>query len=635
METIENYFNLYVESIPDNRGKIKTITFVACNQKEILKYFNYIKQSQYGYKPFGNQQIEVVVPELFYIFDFSKTNNPSPKRNKEGYKEEVRLRHKRLPDYLSVFRELGDNVTSNFGIHLEDYVKSQDLDLLTQEYTTSTITTPEGESEPEQDEKGLLAESMASIQGKSNLNAKAEIETPPLFPTEFKGSIVDSKTEPSFRVEKVAQVFARHIENLKDENGQMVGVFGQWGRGKTYFIDKVFENFKSESSSPFIIIKFQAWKYQQMPSIWAYLFETFIAEYLKVGGYKKWIRIFKLSVERNGHWKTWIWPLIGVILGLLAIFLTPAIKNASTIEISIKIAGITGTILIAIEKVSSILKKIENPAITIFNSITKVPSFKSALGIQAEIQKELISLIISWGKYLKSKRILLFVDDLDRCAEGKIIEIIDSLRVILDDEAIKKQVLILIALDENKLEKAISKKYENLFSSKELPKIVGEYMDKLFISAIKLYPISFDEREEFVRKLAAQINSEKLSIESKKTTIDVIPTPISTTAQIPDPMQASEVPKSNENLEDVEVTLLQVKIKLAKKDLTPRQIRILIYRYLLARNLWIEFYGILNWESEEAIDEIMRYSNLNNQDSTAQTTINGDMSKIARMVVAY
>ena len=227
------------------------------------------------------------------------------------------------------------------------------------------------------------------------------------------------------------------------------------------------------------------------------------------------------------------------------------------------------------------------------------------MGVQAEIQKELKNLIKAWSKKFNNKRILLFVDDLDRCSENQIIEIIDSLRVILDDELITKHILILVALDEKKLEKAISKKYENLFTKEELPEIVAEYMDKLFISAIKLFPISFDDRAEFVIKLAKQINLEENQKEDLTTKTGSSQTPIPTpetdsnteleespdsgqgTAPNPTPTPASEVPKSSKNLEEVEVALLQEKIKSTKKELTPRQIRILIYRYLLARNLWL------------------------------------------------
>ena len=210
-----------------------------------------------------------------------------------------------------------------------------------------------------------------------------------------------------------------------------------------------------------------------------------------------------------------------------------------------------------------------------------------------------------------------------------------------------------MALDEKKLEKAISKKYENLFTKEELPEIVAEYMDKLFISAIKLFPISFDDRAEFVIKLAKQINLEENQKEDLTTKTGSSQTPIPTpetdsnteleespdsgqgTAPNPTPTPASEVPKSSKNLEEVEVALLQEKIKSTKKELTPRQIRILIYRYLLARNLWLISFDVIDWKAGDAIDEIMRFSGYAQADAKAETKVNPGLSSIARMVVAY
>ena len=88
-------------------------------------------------------------------------------------------------------------------------------------------------------------------------------------------------------------------------------------------------------------------------------------------------------------------------------------------------------------------------------------------------------------------------------------------------------------------------------------------------------------------------------------------------------------------MEDGEVTMLQEKIKLANKELTPRQIRILMYRYLLARNLWLIYFDVIDWKDGDAIDEIMRFSGFSKDDPKAETKINPGLSKIARMVVAY
>jgi len=646
------YYNLYVEfqNMESNEDEFyNTFAYTLLDRNVLNQYIDLIKRKSWGEFPVGKQILQVVPAHTIKIFDISNVDFKGDVNNRDELLKLVPLN----PDTeLTLFEQLeryGKDVTKEiFGEELETFLNHLQFELQIERRGINAQT----------GELGSLF-TKGNTKGGSSVKADLTGKILPFFPNEFSEGIKDSSIEPAFEVKKVARVFADHIKNLKDESGQMAGVFGQWGRGKSYFINEVIKIYGSGKSSPFMMIKFQAWKYQNTQSIWAYLYETFIEEYLKVNWWNKWTRIFCLSINRNGHWKTWIWPLIGILIGVFAFSFTSTLTEDSERQLIIKIAGFVATLAISIDKGSSIMKKIKNPATSIFNSFSKAPSFKEVLGVQAEIQKELKNLIKAWSKKFNNKRILLFVDDLDRCSENQIIEIIDSLRVILDDELITKHILILVALDEKKLAKAIGKKYENLFSPEELPEIVAEYMDKLFISAVKLFPISFDDRAEFVEKLANQINLEDNKIVGVKTKLKSSPTKTPTlipqttsdaepegspdsiqgtttkSGTSPESTPALEPQKSSKNIEETEVTILQTKIKLAKNELTPRQIRILIYRYLLARNLWRIFYEGLDFKSENAVDEIMRFSGYSNEDSTAETKVYPGLSNIVRMVVAY
>ena len=646
----KEYFNLYVEFHNTESSEdelFNTFVYTLLDADELSQYIDLIKKKSWGEHAIGNHNLRVVPAHTIKIFDLSKVVEKGKDYSREELLKMVPLRSETEDTLFEQLERYGSDVTKElFGEELEIFLNKLQLEIQIEQRGINAETGELGSLFSE-GEKGQV-KSGSSVE--ANLTGKISS----IFPNVFSDRIKDSSIEAAFEVKKVAKVFADHIKNLKDESGQMAGVFGQWGRGKSYFINEVFKIYGSGESSPFMMIKFQAWKYQNTQSIWAYLYETFIEEYLNVKLWNKWTRIFCLSINRNGHWKTWIWPAIGIFIGIFTFSFTSTLTDDSERQLIIKIAGFVATLAISIDKGSSIFNKIKNPATSIFNSFSKAPSFKDVLGVQAEIQKELKYLIKAWSKKFNNRRILLFVDDLDRCSENQIIEIIDSLRVILDDQLITKHILILVALDEKKLEKAISKKYENLFSDEELPEIVAEYMDKLFISAIKLFPISFDDRAEFVKKLAEQINLEDSQEKglTTKTVSSPRPTqetdsnvepegssnlsqaaPISTPSS--SPASAAEVQRSSKNLEDGEVTMLQEKIKLANKELTPRQIRILIYRYLLARNLWLIYFDVIDWKASDAIDEIMRFSGFSKDDPKAETKINPGLSKIARMVVAY
>ena len=505
------------------------------------------------------------------------------------------------------------------------------------------------------------------IESESKTSGNLRDKESRFYPKEFKEGILDGSVEPAFNVERIATVFANHLVNLKHENGQMIGVFGQWGRGKSYFVRQVYEQLNkiTDSGSPFINIKFQAWKYQSTPSIWAYLFETFIKEYLDVSFWDKIWRTVHLSVVRKGNWKAWGKSVAILLFGIIWLLFIPALLNFipslqenKLYEDLIKYIGGAGAFGFVIARINSFFKFANKPALHLFNTLSKTPSFEHVLGIQEEIHKELISLIKAWKKYLKGKRILLFVDDLDRCSHESLIEIVDSLRVMLDDEEINKHVLVLMAVDEDKLQKIIQLKYNKLFSSDEpLNTITTEYLDKLFISAIKLYPISDDERAEFIRKIAKQINptiEENIQQEEKegvdtsgdegKSGEEELVETLKFNQEESDEDDEEVIPViadfkdergQNQNLDKIEIKALSEKIRIVNTELTPRQIRIVVYRYLLARNLWLAYQGNLNWETHDAISEIMRLSGYSDDDPKTQSKVNDGLLRICQMVVAY
>jgi len=647
MATPKEYFNLYFESASKESSDeelYNTFAYTILSMDEINRYIDLVKRKSWGEHIIGHHNLQVVPAHTIKVFDLSKIIQKGEVYNRAELLKKVPLVPETKITLLEQLEKYGADVTKElFGEDLEIFLNQLQLETQIEQRGINAETDELGSSFS-QENMEVNINSGTSVEG--DLTEKVS----PIFPKEFELGISDNSIPPAFQVEKIARVFASHLKNLKDESGQMIGVFGQWGRGKSYFTREVFKVLDNEDPNSFLTIKFQAWRYQQTPSIWAYLFETLINEYLNGKRWKKACRLFNLTIERQGHWRTWVWPVISIAIAIIAFLITLNLFDSSQSRLVVKVLGLVGTLTLAYKKGRSILEKLDKPATTIFNSFSKAPSFKSVLGVQAEIEKELKHLLKVWKNYLDDKRILLFVDDLDRCNEDQIIEIIDSLRVILDDEEIKNHVLILVALDGEKLERAIIQKYKSLFTEREkLESVVSEYMDKLFISAIKLSPISLDDRAEFVRKLADQINGvEKIEDKKKpeRTTSQTPPAEVTETddetrrkgtvapSQKPFPTPPHDT-KSIEHLHNSEISIIDQKIRAAVGDITPRQIRILIYRYLLARNLWLMFFDNLDWKVIDAVNEIMRFSEMNGQDPKAETKVNSKLCEIARMVVAY
>ena len=80
--------------------------------------------------------------------------------------------------------------------------------------------------------------------------------------------------------------------------------------------------------------------------------------------------------------------------------------------------------------------------------------FSAVEGIQNVLEQDLESLIKSIVWRPKKKQIILYVDDIDRCATAKMLNVVNSLRLILENAEIQKRMIVICSIDANKLIKA-------------------------------------------------------------------------------------------------------------------------------------------------------------------------------------
>lgn len=480
----------------------------------------------------------------------------------------------------------------------------------------------------------------------------------------YKKSYIFSKTQLLFAtknklqgvigVDDIAEELADTIVNMPCESGCMVGIFGKWGRGKTFLMNETWNVIKRQRErvphsepmeTPKEIIDFQridfhAWKYQDTPAIWAYLYEKFAEAYYTCEKDEKqktkWFER-KISYPWNRFWR--IFNLNTVRLGwgnilLYFLLLFSSILWAFSFTFPEKIDFIWK--LIASLGLSSVISLVmiffryKNPAIQLFKKYYSKPSFVSVLGIQEEVQKELKHLVKAWGRKVKNIKFLLFVDDIDRCTEEKIIQLIDALRIMLDDDLLSQNIVIVSAIDERILKRAIQRKYDKLICSEhndcnQKNEFVKEYLDKIFLIGLKLGALAPDEMDEFFLELTREDRetSEVPSLEELSQISDSGYFPDdslyeeeTTDSQDDDspnidhdennltepsiPFQnnpertetTSSVPLSNK-LSNVEINIFRKTLS-SYEDMTPRQIRILYYQYLFAKNLLIRQYTRLS-----------------------------------------
>lgn len=446
----------------------------------------------------------------------------------------------------------------------------------------------------------------------------------------------DNSLEGVIGVNDIAEELANLINIMPNESGRMIGIFGEWGRGKTFLMIYIWDNLEKKNS--FYKVDFQAWKYQETPAVWAYLYEKIADSYYNstTNIFRKLYRRFKLNFYRLG----WYNVLFFLIYFCISLFVSFGISFDDKLKLFQVIYTSLGAATIL--SIITLVFRFKNSARELFNKYYSKASFTHVLGIQAEVQKELKNLIKAWVSFKghnnckycrdRNRKILLFVDDIDRCSEDKIIKLIDSLRIMLDDEELSRKLIIVTAIDDRILKRAIKLKYihftktgvENL----SIDNLVCEYMDKLFIIGIKLGSLTSDEKDEFFLEL------------TKKDRDSFVPTSFSNLFQEKEPDEhnnynyAQETAMANDNessaehaldvnsedgeiyqdggvgtenspnvdiesnlkLTSYEIDVLRRKLQLYPKA-NPRQIRIFYYRYLIAKQLLIKQYDKIREEN--------------------------------------
>ena len=184
---------------------------------------------------------------------------------------------------------------------------------------------------------------------------------------------------------------------MPNESGRMIGIFGEWGRGKTFLMKYTWDSLKKKNG--FYKVDFQAWKYQETPAIWAYLYEKIADSYYNstTNILGKLYRRFKLNFYRLG-WRSLAIFLVYFIISLFILFGISYVNNLRLIQILYTSIG-SATIL----SIVTFILRFKNSARELFNKYYSKVSFTHVLGVQAEVQKELKNLIKAWRYNIKER----------------------------------------------------------------------------------------------------------------------------------------------------------------------------------------------------------------------------------------
>lgn len=385
------------------------------------------------------------------------------------------------------------------------------------------------------------------------------------------------RDEVCLNLEEYAQALSELFRTAGEDFN--FGLFGHWGRGKTYLMEEVSK--KLCSTGDYVTVRFSAWAYPHRPLLWVHLYEK-LADRMIRGSPWIWVpRVLRAGIVRHGMWK-----LIGAIFAFAAVLMPTGLiyEFAKSLLSVIGIAGIL--LLIRVSRASSSLVN------SIAPNFLRLSRHDDKLGLQSVIGKDLRALLLGWlprgkgkstpdttlvealasefsavkviafviaslaaaicisplsnsvtweilsksdiewsklvetgrwfawalavvwlalsiGGFLtarlcglgsSSNRLLLVVDDLDRCEPAQMLNVIEDLELFLQTDDVQHRMQIAMLIDESILMHAIHKKYRyataELIGGISVEDVVQENFEKLFVAWLRLPNLNIEELDE-------------------------------------------------------------------------------------------------------------------------------------------
>lgn len=272
-----------------------------------------------------------------------------------------------------------------------------------------------------------------------------------------------------------------------------IGVFGDWGSGKSSILQIVKNEFDKDDDKDSLCIYFNGWTFEGYDDAKAALLNSILKE---LEDNKKIPDAIKDTIKEKAKklWRSIDWMRgAGMVM-----------KNVALPAVTAYFTGGLSLVPFAIQKLAEwgnnpeiIIKKLQSDeGKEIFKSFIKEgkENDKNITNAVAEFRKDFSELLDATN----FKRLVVIIDDLDRCSPERIIENLEAIKLFLN---VPKTAFV-IGADPRIVKYAIEYKYKN---NKEIEddnnRIIIDYLEKLIQLPYSLPRLSESEVETYISML--------------------------------------------------------------------------------------------------------------------------------------
>ncbi len=274
----------------------------------------------------------------------------------------------------------------------------------------------------------------------------------------------------------------RNLINSTSDEPLTIGIHGDWGAGKSSILAMLEKAFSSDDQT--LCIRFNGWLFQGFEDTKSVLLET-ILEDLKARNASDGVAEKAKQLLKRVNWMKVARRTGGLVFNVATGLPSPDQVNDMIQFVKDRVAEgtkIDGTNIDGfVAEAENYFKDAEPDSIT-----SHIHAFR----------KEFTELL----KEADVKRLVVVVDDLDRCLPETAIETLEAIRLFL----FVPGVTFVIAADEAMIEYAVNKHFPDLPPSKGLSSYARNYLEKLIQVPFRLPPLGYVETRTFITLLIAE-----------------------------------------------------------------------------------------------------------------------------------
>lgn len=286
-----------------------------------------------------------------------------------------------------------------------------------------------------------------------------------------------------------ADAIASLLAHNETEPPLTIGIHGPWGMGKTHFMHRIASKLDSYENPNFLIVKFNAWRYNDDRQVWAGLLNS-VSQAIenKIGIKERLLWRIKL------YWKE---SKPEILLSSAVIIVASVFMSTTFLLMSSFSGAISG---IALASVYYIIRNIQKVHLlsTKISKAAKLPRHDSELGFQNIVMNEMHEMQAVLMRRKPSCRSVVFIDDLDRCSDDRIIETLQAIILVLAES----DVFVILGIDTAIIQQAIMRRgSSSIMNNIHADESALRYLRKIIQLSFSLPKIDNRKHDVFIQSM--------------------------------------------------------------------------------------------------------------------------------------